>query len=436
VSYGQDEVFGPPFKRRVLDKLGRTALLNKHLDVTQTIHWLMRQYSEAQMTDAVVRAWRASSLPLREWAERISGVAAWSPESDDDLKLQVTLGGPAERVVLQDAPLDREYLDSLLSGFPKAPPSVVRDLGLSAPGFSLHANSSLLPHRCYQARLGEVGRWVNRMLDGRARSLGEPRLPSNLSARWLMEVANDPFGNWFILGMDESVWFWDHEEIVGLQQCEVGLPEMITHYLESPDCLDDSDFMGIEETSVACVEVPAATQEPTGLDRLRKTIPSLTALSCLAIAVRACQREHPSRHSRVLSWWGEHAAKLDEVIGLCREVCLTGSRLDRSQTHRIEEAIQQAQAAWWARTRSLPRDAYPCGMYAALVRSAALGAASLPDVAQAQRAAERCGNRLTANRESWWPSVFADIEYLRSLGLGPAGSVGRPIPAEFFERPL
>lgn len=426
----------PPFSRRLLDKVRQAALRNNRADISHTVEWLLHQHSEQQMTDAIAQAWRSSSLPLRDWADGITSVRVWLPDSADDLKLQVALSRPAERVVLQDTPLSREAIDRLVVAFPKALPSVVRELALSAPGFSADASSCLLPHHCYENRLGKIVEWVDRMLDSQAKALGRRRAPSELLLRCLMEIANDVYGNWFVLGMDESVWFWDHEEVVGLQRCKASLPELIAAYFENPNCLDDSDFMGIDEASVPFVHLPAMAQEQTGLDRLRKMIRSLTALSCLAIAVRACQREHPSRHATLPSWWTEHATKLDETIEMCRQVCLTGSPLIPSQMHRIEEAIKQAQAAWWARTKALPRNAFPCAMYASLVQAAARGAASLPDIAPAQRAAERCGDGLLSKRESWWPLVFADIEYLLSLNLGPAGTVGRPIPPEFFERPL
>lgn len=251
-----------------------------------------------------------------------------------------------------------------------------------------------------------------------------------------MEILTDSYGNWFLLGADLSVRFWDHEELEQPLPCRISLRELVLGYMQNPECVFDNEFLGLEVPASAPVQGIGTTQR-SGLDRLRSAIPLLTNLACVAVAVRACQRERPARHfDQIPSWWSRFATVLDGATAMCQRVCLSGVAIDISQLRRVEELVGEAQESWWQGAGFLSADVFPCDMYADAVRSAARAAASLSDGELARRTAMGWSQPLATEPEAWRSLMLADIEYLLSAELGPSGSVGRPIPPEFFERPL
>lgn len=428
---------GPPFDPRAIDRIRAAAIRNRQVDLAHSVRWLMDRNDTDHIAESVRTAWRSSTLPLRELASQILSVNVWVPESRDDLRLQVRLSGTPERTLFQDTPLRRDVLDGYVRAFPSPVPPICQQVALSAPGLSHDSDSRLLPHQCFHRRLGAVLEWVSRALDARSKQHGQPRLPCDLPSRCLMEIGIDSSDNWLLLGMDGLLWFWDHEEVVSLQRCAVSLQDLINRCIERAGTLDDDAFLGVDDLAVTIVPRSDSLEPESGLTRLRRVVAQLTSLACIALAVRACQRERSLAEQRgVPSWWKQHLVRLDETIELCRSVSTSGQPLEPRQVKQIEQAIDQACQAWWVKVKGFPSDIYPYSLFASKVGVLVKAAASLASIEQVRPRVVGCGEGVTANRDIWWPTVFADFEQLLSLSLGQAGTLGKPVPADFYARPL
>jgi hypothetical protein len=434
----------PPFDKKSLKDTRKLAVKENLGDLVRLLDWLLSRLDAQRLIDDIAKCWKSTSLPLRGWADDISAVRLWVPNGSDDCRLAVFLEKSPAKVVFQQVPPNQEALDGYVRSFPKPPPVVLQQLALAAPALSFDLRSYLLPPRCVETRMNAVRTWVERMFETDREIHGETLYSTGFLDRCLMEIASDPHGNWFLLGFDDSIWFWDHEEVIRLCPCRIELEQLITGYLADPDCLYDNDFLGLDPSVYVSAEsLPqrlSDAERPLLHSDLREAKRPLPGLACIALSVRGCLRAMPSQHVDGLpDEWRAIENEILAFLELAKQVSLTGNPVHPEGVKRVVKAAKQAPRAWDAIPAHLVGD-FDCRL---------LSAFAVPDLVQAclapadpdkiEEAAASCSNVMFRRRGSdkrALRAAFQDVQYLLGLNLGSAGQMGKPVPLAFFERPL
>jgi hypothetical protein len=433
-----------PFGQKRIKKAKTLAFKENKIEAVRILDWLLCHPTVEQMIEAVAEAWRPSSLPLRGWAESIAKVWLWMPDNSDDYALAVFLHKLPIRLVFQQAPLSQESLDGYLQSFPKPPPQILRELALAAPGLSFDSKSCLLPPRCVERRMKAVRTWVDRMFETDREIYGEARYSTGFLDRCLMEIVSDPHGNWFLLGLDESIWFWDHEEVIRLCPCSITLEQLITGYLADPDCLYDNDFLGLDQSVYVSAEpLPGRlsdAERPLFHSDLREVSRPLPGLACIAVSVRGCLRALPSQHvSGLPDTWQAIEAEMLAFLNSAKQVSLTGDPVHPDGVKRVVKAAKRAPRVWDRIPSRLVGD-LDCRLLSGFAVPNLVQACLAPaEPDKIEEAIAFCSNLMFRHRGNDKRSLRAamqDVQYLLDLNLGSAGEMGKAVPPSFFERPL
>jgi hypothetical protein len=420
----------PPFTQFRLWQVPSLANAGEH--AADAVAWLLKHRSKQAMVDALREAWGSLNLPLRDWAHRISEIGVWV--RNGDVRLGVRLTERRAIAVWQAVPISQARLRSLTKSFPHAPPKVMEDLALAAPGLSLNDTGALAEPQFFGNRLGYVTDWVKGVKTELAEvaRLGfeypDPR-------RHLMEVASNGLGDCYVLGVDECVYFFDHE-VPGLVRCSVGLGQLVERYFDRPHDILDPYVAGWAEHPCETPRTIPSPDPPSVVLSERRM--QLSGLASIALAVRGCQRAMPDEWLRsVPNEWRSFEEDLRQIIERCKEVAVTGKPLSKRVT---KEARRRANTVTrdWKRLDDAERTGYRFDSLTYFAIPALAMACHAVGDAQAIEETAWCDAIATrvAPDDTSARAAIVDADYLLSLGLGAPSTVGRPVPAEFFSRPL
>jgi len=227
----------PSFDAEVLKKISSNAWDRNWTDLSDTVKWVLEHQSTEKITEVVKTAWERCSLALNEWAYRIEMVEVCA--TDLDIALRVSLVGQLDddESIYQYAPMEPARLQKYVRDFPSPIPSMIRELALVAPGLTLEQSGEIAAPTYFMHRLGYLTRWcegvsVNQAsLSGSGYAYPDPEV-------YLMEVAANGLGDFYVMGNDQSLHFFDHEES-GLLPCSVTVDDFIAKYFESPEEIID-----------------------------------------------------------------------------------------------------------------------------------------------------------------------------------------------------
>ncbi len=255
----------PPFDPNLLPLIGRQAAEHNWLDVDDTVAWLLELNNVDAMAAAVRTAWRRCSLPLREWADSILAVEAFTDDRLSVLGLAVTVqdarawneaprdatapaseqGEAPARVVVQQAPLPPAALAELKHQWGEAVPAVLWEVVAAAPGLRLNETGDLAQTVYFRQPLRHVRHWLTPRPPPNATFYDDPfaELREELEL-YLMEVAGDGLANQFLLGGDGGLHFFDYAE-PAFRTCRVSIEALVETYFEWPECVLDNAFLGM-----------------------------------------------------------------------------------------------------------------------------------------------------------------------------------------------
>ena len=229
----------PPFDPLQLQLIVKETREAYHEDLGHTAAWLLTMNDGLRMVDAVRRAWRASSLPLRTWGDLITRVFAYTTDQENSIWLEIVLKGWEEHDVLQQAPFTHTMLETCRWMLPCPIPQVMCDVALSAPGLRLKDEAMIGAPQAYVDPMGFVRHWMRDV----PLILNDTKeeLPLDF---FITEVATDPESNQIVLGSDERLYYWAHE--VGVMfRCKVDLEKLIAEFFRNPASLSDYEFLGV-----------------------------------------------------------------------------------------------------------------------------------------------------------------------------------------------
>ena len=221
---------GPPLDGERLSGLFDALRSEGWTDPTETFDWLRRHSDKRAMMSAVAEAWRRSPLPLAEMSNRVEDVEVRLTNSGDVLLLLRADG----RAFWQATPFTSERLRTVLGGEDWKICSIVKDVATSTPGFSIEGNGSLCLPEFFEDPLGEARGWLRGTTPEGLIEHGSDYLDPD---RHVIELARNVYGDLYLLGVDESVWFLEHEE-PELFRCEFSLEVFLNTYVLDPDKID------------------------------------------------------------------------------------------------------------------------------------------------------------------------------------------------------
>ncbi len=424
---------GPPLDWRFLRKVTTTLRQEGWADPGNVAGWLARHPTAEQMIEAIRDAWLGTSLPPREWAAGIDGVEVWCLR--DDLGLGVHVSHDSEMTVWQAPPMEPAALEAMAAAFPEALPKLLEELALSVPGLVFDRVGPLAAPAYFATRLGYVTRWVGGTSRKECERLGfeypDPK-------RHLIEVCGNGIGDRYVLGTNDSVYFFDHEAC-GLVRCSVRLEELVEQYFASPQAIVDPYGHG-QKWAEEPRETPSAEPlpDPPAL-ALSKKGKQLSHLAGIALAVRGCMRAMPGEHLPGLPRrWARGNAAVLGIIARCKEVAVSGMPLSGNDAAKAHAEIKRIWTTWNVRVKWQGGDYY-AAILMAYAMPALLRACSQPaDVTAVHEAVAWCETIMT-NRPHDNSAALAgihDADYLLSLELGAPATMGKPVPPEFFGRPL
>jgi hypothetical protein len=422
---------GPPLDRQFLRKLATALRQEGWVDASDITGWLARYESGEQMVAAVCSAWSRTSLPLRDWATRVDDVEVWF--KNNDLRLAVHVSDDPEVIVWQAAPLEPMVFEAMAAAFPQALPTMLTETALSAPGMVVDWFGPLVAPLYLARRLGYVTSWAEGIGQEECERLGfeypDPK-------RHLVEVVDNGLGDCYVLGTDGTVYFFDHDAC-GLVRCSIALERLVEEYFASPQgILDPYERKWAEQPR----ETPRAEPlpDPPALVLSRKG-KQLSHLAGIALAVRGCLRAMPGEHLPDLPrGWARGNAALLEIIARCERVAAGGKPLSEDDAAKAHSEMKRVWTSWNVRVKWEGRD-YWAGILVTYAMPALVRACSAPaDVAAVHEAVVWCGRIMTsrASDDSAALAGIHDSNYLLSLRLGAPGTMGMPVPSEFFDRPL
>ncbi len=415
----------PPFDLKRLRAIAKLAVKAERIDLRPAVSWLGDVLNEDELRRRIVQAWRGSATPLRDWADGIRRVELCLESTNFWLRVDLQDG----RQVRQYPPLAPEYLDSLLAEWPQQPPAVVLDVARAAPGLKIGETGALASPRFFQERMGYVT-WWNAGVGPSAKECRQMGLEYPDPEVFLAEVAEDGIGNVFVLKQDGTTYLFDHEESV-FRRCLISVEDLFAGYFTNQEIVFDDAALGLQRVPTDALLPPEA--EPPQFKAV-DAHSKLSTLAQLGFAVRMVQRARPGLHVVIPSRWQAHLDRLDGLIEVCREVCVSGKPLQASTVETMDAATRSAADRWDAIAGY--HETYPGAEFAEMVRRLVAAAGNLNNDILTRLAANQGCRWFRDQDEAWWATIHADIDWLSGCGLGSAESVGKPVPEAFFERPL
>lgn len=422
---------GPPLDRRFLRKVTAALQEDGWIDASDMTGWLATHGSSAQMIAAIREVWSRTSLPLRDWAGRVDEVEVWF--RNNDLRLAVHVSDDPDVIVWQAAPLEPTAFEAMAAAFPRALPTLLRETALSVPGMVVDWFGPLVAPRYLARRLEYVTAWAEGIGEEECERLGfeypDPK-------RHLVEVVDNGLGDCYVLGMDGTIYFFDHDAC-GLVRCSIALERLVEEYFASPQGI-------LDPYGRQWAEVPRETPRAEPLpdppivvlsDKCRQ----LPHLAAVALAVRGCQRAMPGEWLRIIPGkWQPFQEALRQIVERCREVAITGTPLSKRA---FKEARREAEGVATNLTKLGYREE-PGYAFASLTQygiPALARACHAISNAEAMEEATGCCDAIytgTDDKQIATLAAIVDVDYLLSLNLGAPAAVGKPVPPEFFDRPL
>lgn len=422
----------PPFDSAWLHELAAALHHEGWADASGTVAWLDEHRAAQQMVSCIRTAWGETSLPLREWANRIENVALAA--SEKEIMLAVHLVGAADKPILQSAPFTPHRLRGYTKAFPAALPSLLEQLALSAPGLSLDGSSALAEPRYFMDRLGYIRRWLRNVKREDVLRLGYEYLDPQ---RHLLEAAHNGQGDCYVIGADESLSFFNHEAN-GLVRCSVTWPDFLNAYFKCPDDILDPFANGW--ASEPCEQKGSLEVAETPFQIQAELTAHLSHLAGIALAVRGCERAMPEHClGRLPDKWRKDRAELQDILMQCRQVAITGKPLSPEYSHQSAELAKRAGLRWKRIAEGLKTN-YSCDILSHYALPALVRACSDIGNPAAVGEAVAYGSDVSVlrgeDRDESTQAAIAEAKYLLSLNLGDANTVGSPVPASFFDLPL
>lgn len=423
---------GPPLDRRFLRKLASALIEDGWSDLSGMVGWLTRHGSGESMAAAICDAWSGTSLPLRAWAARVGDVEVWL--RSNDLRIAVRISGNPDMIAWQTAPFETAAFEAMAAMLPHPLPELLRDAALSAPGMVLDRVGPLAAPRYLAKPLEYVTRWAEGIGREECERLGfeypDPK-------RHLVEVLDNGLGDCYVLGTDGTMYFFDHEAC-GLVRCNVTLEGLLHQYFASPQgILDPYEQKWAQRPR----ETPSAEpwpDPPSVVLSLKGQ--GLPCLASIALAVRGCQRAMPREWLRTAPHeWQAFQDALGQIIERCKEVATTGTPLSR-QAAKDARRTADIVTAKWKKLCGIGGKVYPFEQLTYFALPAlATACHRISDAEAIEEAVASCQAVYTGSDrqdETVTQAAIGDADYLLSLKLGEPGTVGKPVPSAFFERPL
>lgn len=421
-----------PFKEKNLRKAVAGLSKDGWADATGMVPWLLEHNSQEQLIAAVKEIWQASSLPLAQWSDAIQSVEVW--RRTESLRLAVHLTDPADMIVWQASPFSAEDLNRYTAKLPGPLPNIARQIALVAPGLSFKDHGALVEPEHLHSPLAYLHLWMDDADEDETRRLGLECLDAG---RQMIEIATNGLGDQYVLGVRGDLFFFDHEAD-GLVHCDVGFDELVAAYFKDSESIYDPF---VNKWAKQPVEQPRTAPSPPSLPvLLRERVPQLAHLAGLALAVRSCHRALLRNYIEdVHRDWQPVENWIEELLVQCCRVTLTGEHLPSAVSAEAMADCSRALDRW----RSI-KEYEGCGFVPDI-----LLVHSLPTLAAACAAIHN--NEAVEEAVGWchmvkpavgddlsrqlYQAAIADADWLLAHNLGEKGTVGLPVPREFFDRP-
>ena len=423
-----------PYQREILEDLARQANAKNWQQAMPTARWLLKHDTSEKAVAAVREAWGRSRTPLREWAEGITAVEAWTSEWGSQLGILVFLRGCPFYWALQEAPLNAADIENLPRVSDSDLSALLLDILQAAPNLILSTEGGLLGTDQASEPLSHIRRWTDSLKDS---PLEYPDWNA-FRAEFVLEIAGDGHGNVYVLRKDGALFFFDHGERV-LLPCRRTALELLATYFQRPDCVCDYPWIDIQDPEIT--EREPARENP--LDEIRAAYEQLTSLARLAVGIRALQRVAPSCHPSKLSpSWRVFAEDIDAMLDACRQVAMTGQALDEATLASFLSTLRKAEYYWH---KYKPRSSCAFGHYGGqtflwrlrgLLGECQHVSPSNPVRIIAELMADSGVYVEDIDPENLLRATRIDIEHLLQHRLGEPETFGAPVPPAFFDRPL
>lgn len=426
-------IVDPQRERRVLQKIVARTLEDDELDVSASAEWVLQNVAAEARVRSIREAWGLSSLPVAKWKDDVSRVDVVTSEEWLGLELKVHLSNG--QVVTQEPPVSSSRLSELRRIAPCLLPPIIVDLLLSAPGLSLMPRTCLtkpgflirpLFHQEYYIKVSDPDEVVQ---------YGYEVLDPRLHAIEVADIALD----YYILGKDGTLYYFDEKVIAGLTPCSISLDQLFDVYFKNPILLTapyEHGFAQFPEAAKTFVEKPPTLVEDLG-DRPSK----LTNLGLLSLGVRNCRRALPEGcRIEVPDNWDAVIDVLREIIKAAEQVCTTGVAMSGRIAAEMAEQARDSTTILLSLSDEaiigknvVVTSSYLGHMLGQAVTELARMTAMehLPRTSMAYQAAPVIQNIPVTHKAAIW-----DAEVLLGLELGAPGTPGVRVPAGFFVRPL
>lgn len=280
--------------------------------------------------------------------------------------------------------------------------------------------------------MDEVDIWVD-MVEPARESCERQGIEFPDPSKFLMEVATTEYGDIYVVAPDHSLHFFEHEE-PQFFPCRASLDDLIRVCFTSPEAVSGPIELGWIDGGPPSVRLPPRENQGEA-ECLRERLP---VLAIIALAVRCWRRGWPDDVARGFGErWVPHAKEVLKAVQRCEEVSTTGTRLVQGEAKKLLKNVQLAYHAWKGTGRGV---SLRCNGWVASGMSETLVnvCIDLHDWEAIRGEPLDFENRLPDDdlREVYREAAAHDARYLLSLHLGEPGTVGGPVPASFFNRPL
>jgi hypothetical protein len=290
---------------------------HRGVDLAPTVSWLGQFHSPKDLTEAVRVAWRATSLPLRTWAEQIvrTGVFCHAPHLLFGIYVELD-SRPLTRVI-QQAPQDRSTCNSVLEGLFGHAPGPLAELAAAAPGLmaddgavialwdfiSYPMETAAGPNHTVQDKLYmDLGVWTR-----------------DACACELIWRTSRTDRHWVILSYDTAPFLYIDDVTPALSELDLTVSEVILRYLDDPDGIFDVLRLHIRKGGRRIDYVVAG-------DEARRRFERLDVHDQVAVALRAASRAACGRDTSPV--WND----VDSVLRACGLAIAGGAPIESTTT--------------------------------------------------------------------------------------------------------
>jgi hypothetical protein len=224
-------VLSLPLSESIEERLRDVADDKNCCESLRTLRWLSSDADAHDFRTRLQRAWETLPSCLATLLPTIGHVelsVVWR-----DVRVRVSCGkktgaylqyAPIEPVAMRDVPT------------PAAPSGpLLRGLACAVPGLAADHCGGLLDVQTLVNPLGNVRDWLS--------SVYKLQLPDGVAQKLCCEVLVTPLGDSYLLGRDDTVYFFDHEE-PELASCSFSLDRLLERHLADPDSTIEPSNLG------------------------------------------------------------------------------------------------------------------------------------------------------------------------------------------------